>query len=82
MFASFPYSKRVILVRFQFSDIFSVDINKGAWLFFFAKIFRPLGKHIQQFGQVVNFRRLIWLLERYFLCKKHNYARVPLLSCA
>ena len=44
MFASFPYSKRVILVRFQFSDIFSVDINKGAWLFFFAKILRSLGK--------------------------------------
>ena len=55
MFTSFPYSKRVILVRFQFS----VDINKGAWLFFFAKIFRPLGKHIQQFGQVVILRRLI-----------------------
>ena len=71
MFTSFPYSKRVILVRFQFSDIFSVDINKGALLSFFTKIFRPFGKHIQQFGQVVNFRRLIWLLERYFLYKKH-----------
>ncbi len=68
MFTSFPYSKRVILVRFQFSDIFSVDINKGAWLFF-AKIFRPLGKHIQQFGQVVIFRRLIWFLERFFSIK-------------